>query len=72
MWKSHNSIDSPSSNNSTITNSRAYIDALIINTQNVTFNIDGSSSQGYNFDVTGSFSSMINLSLGSYVWNYCI
>ena len=62
-------LNSPSSNNSTITNSRAYIDALIINTQNVTFNIDGSSSQGYNFDVnSGSFSSMINLSPGSHTY----
>ena len=62
-------LNSPSSNNSTVTSSRAYIDALIINTQNVTFNIDGSSSQGYNFDVnSGSFSSMINLSPGSHTY----
>ena len=62
-------LNSPSSNNSTVTSSRAYIDALIINTQNVTFNIEGSSSQGYNFDVnSGSFSSMINLSPGSHTY----
>ena len=62
-------LNSPSSNNSTVTSSRAYIDALIINTQNVIFNIEGSSSQGYNFDVnSGSFSSMINLSPGSHTY----
>ena len=31
--------------------SRAFISASIVNTQNVTFVIDGTSSQGYNFDV---------------------
>ena len=60
-------LNSPSSNNLTVTNSRAYIDATIINTQNVNFIINGSPSQGYNFDVNnGSFSSMINLSPGSH------
>ena len=62
-------LNSPSTNNLTVNSSRAFISASIVNTQNVTFVIDGTSSQGYNFDVNnGAFSSMINLTPGSHTY----
>ena len=60
-------LKSPNSNNITSNNSRGYISAVINNTQNIDFKIDGVVSQGFNFDVnTGVFSSMLNLSPGTH------
>ncbi len=58
--------------NSTVstTNTKAYIEMQVLNTQNVEFKIDGNSSSGYNFDVnTGVFSSMLNLNTGTTVYS---
>jgi len=58
-------LKSPNSNTITSSSSRGYISAVINNTQNVVFKIDGVASQGFNFNVnSGVFSSMINLSPG--------
>ncbi|MCH1613533.1 MAG: hypothetical protein L7S72_09595, partial [Flavobacteriales bacterium] len=62
-------LKSPNSNIVTASSSRGYISAVINNTQNVIFKIDGVASQGFNFNVNnGVFSSMINLSPG--IHNY--
>ena len=58
-------LKSPNSNSITANSSRGYISAVINNTQNVVFKIDGVASQGFDFNVnSGVFSSMINLSPG--------
>ena len=60
-------LKSPNSNSVTASSSRGYISAVINNTQNVIFKIDGVASQGFNFNVNnGVFSSMINLSPGTH------
>ena len=60
-------LKSPNSNSVTASSSRGYISAVINNTQNVIFKIDGVASQGFNFNVNnGMFSSMINLSPGTH------
>ena len=60
-------LKSPNSNNVTASSSRGFISAVINNTQNVIFKIDGVASQGFNFNVNnGVFSSMINLSPGTH------
>ena len=60
-------LKSPNSNIITASSSRGYISAVINNTQNVIFKIDGVASQGFNFDVNnGVFSSIINLSPGTH------
>lgn len=48
------------------TNNKAYIQMNVLNTQNIDFKINGSSSSGYNFNVnTGVFSTMLNLAPGT-------
>ena len=70
-------LNSPSNNNVTVSNSRAYISANIIHTQNVNLKINGVDSQGYNFNVNnGEFSSILNLNPGTHnyeiiAWNTC-
>jgi len=60
-------LKSPNSNSVTASSSRGYISAVINNTQNVIFKIDGVASQGFNFNVNnGVFTSMINLSPGTH------
>lgn len=60
---------SPTSNTVTTSNSRGFIKAQIVNTQTVEFKIDGTPSQGYNFDVnTGEFTAMINLPQGTHTY----
>ena len=60
-------LKSPNSSSVTASSSRGYISAVINNTQNVIFKIDGLASQGFNFNVNnGMFSSMINLSPGTH------